>query len=243
MLDGPVDLSHPCFEGALLTPLETLASGVADDGPATAHGTHVASVIFGQPGCEIQGIAPGCRGLILPVFESRDGSVAPCSQIDLARAITQAVDYGAHVINISGGERSPSDEPHPLLANAVRLCADNEVLIVAAAGNDGCECLHVPAAVPSVLGVGAMDAQGEPLDFSNWGTVYQAQGILAPGERVVLVVTASAHRKAALDSCAFLIDWLKTKAPFWKLEETADGGKWVDARDADDTAARRWIES
>ncbi len=79
-----------------------------------------------------------------------------------------------------------------------------------------------------------------PLEAS---LIVHRTGRLAPGERIVLVVTASAHRRAALDSCAFLIDWLKTKAPFWKLEETADGGKWVDARDADDTAARRWIES
>jgi molybdopterin synthase catalytic subunit len=67
-------------------------------------------------------------------------------------------------------------------------------------------------------------------------------GRLEPGERIVLVVTASSHRAAALESCQFLIDWLKTKAPFWKLEETPSGGKWVDARDADDTAARRWVK-
>ncbi len=66
-------------------------------------------------------------------------------------------------------------------------------------------------------------------------------GRLEPGDRIVLVVTASSHRGAALESCQFLIDWLKTKAPFWKLEETATGGKWVDARDSDDDAARRWV--
>lgn len=66
-------------------------------------------------------------------------------------------------------------------------------------------------------------------------------GRLEPGDRIVLVITASAHRQAALDSCAFLIDWLKTKAPFWKLEETADGPQWVEARDSDDKAADRWV--
>lgn len=65
-------------------------------------------------------------------------------------------------------------------------------------------------------------------------------GRLEPGDRIVLVATASAHRQAALDSCAFLIDWLKTKAPFWKLEETAKGGHWVEARESDDQAAARW---
>ena len=65
-------------------------------------------------------------------------------------------------------------------------------------------------------------------------------GRLEPGDRIVLVVTAASHRRAALDACAFLIDWLKTKAPFWKREETADGTRWVEARDADDRAAERW---
>jgi molybdopterin synthase catalytic subunit len=66
-------------------------------------------------------------------------------------------------------------------------------------------------------------------------------GRLEPGERIVMVATASAHRQAALESCAFLIDWLKTKAPFWKLEETPDGEQWVAARADDDTAAARWV--
>ena len=67
-------------------------------------------------------------------------------------------------------------------------------------------------------------------------------GRLEPGANIVLVATASAHRQAALEACAYLIDWLKTKAPFWKLEETAAGAKWVDARDTDDEATKRWIE-
>ena len=67
-------------------------------------------------------------------------------------------------------------------------------------------------------------------------------GRLEPGARIVLVATASAHRSAALESCRFLIDWLKTRAPFWKLEETASGGRWVEAKDADDDAAARWSE-
>jgi molybdopterin synthase catalytic subunit len=66
-------------------------------------------------------------------------------------------------------------------------------------------------------------------------------GRLEPGDRIVLVATASAHRQAALESCAFLIDWLKTQAPFWKLEESAAGSQWVEARDSDDHAASRWV--
>jgi molybdopterin synthase catalytic subunit len=65
-------------------------------------------------------------------------------------------------------------------------------------------------------------------------------GRLEPGDRIVLVATASAHREASLASCQFLIDWLKTKAPFWKLEDSESGAKWVSARSDDDKAADRW---
>ena len=65
-------------------------------------------------------------------------------------------------------------------------------------------------------------------------------GRMLPGEPIVLVATASAHRAAALEACAFLIDWLKTEAPFWKQEETGGASRWVEARDADDEAAARW---
>jgi molybdopterin synthase catalytic subunit len=67
-------------------------------------------------------------------------------------------------------------------------------------------------------------------------------GKLLPGDRIVLVITASSHREASLQSCEFLIDWLKTKAPFWKLEDTQSGEKWVAAREEDDAAAGRWEE-
>jgi len=65
-------------------------------------------------------------------------------------------------------------------------------------------------------------------------------GRMLPGEPIVLVATASEHRAAALEACAFLIDWLKTRAPFWKLEETAAESRWVEARAADDAAAASW---
>ena len=70
-------------------------------------------------------------------------------------------------------------------------------------------------------------------------------GRMEPGEDIVLVITCSAHREAAFEACQFLMDWLKTKAPFWKLEEDADGrdAKWVDARESDDKAAARWSKS
>jgi molybdopterin synthase catalytic subunit len=72
-------------------------------------------------------------------------------------------------------------------------------------------------------------------------TVIHRVGRLTAGENIVLVLAAATHRQPALDATAFLIDWLKTRAPFWKKEEFADGGAtWVEARAADDAAAARW---
>ncbi len=65
-------------------------------------------------------------------------------------------------------------------------------------------------------------------------------GLLRPGDQIVLVVVSSAHRGQAFQACEFLMDYLKTQAPFWKKETTPDGARWVDARVADDAALARW---
>lgn len=67
-------------------------------------------------------------------------------------------------------------------------------------------------------------------------------GLVAPGEQIVLVVAASAHRRAAFEAADFMMDYLKTRAPFWKREHRADGtlGDWVEAKGEDDNAAQRW---
>jgi molybdopterin synthase catalytic subunit len=73
------------------------------------------------------------------------------------------------------------------------------------------------------------------------GTCVHRHGRLLPGEPIVLVVTASPHRADAFAAAQFLMDWLKTKAPFWKREEWADGSsRWVEAKGSDDEAAERW---
>ncbi|MFC4083493.1 PatA/PatG family cyanobactin maturation protease [Amycolatopsis samaneae] len=182
VVDGQADLDHPAFDGAAVSHL----GGVwPDDGPAgdtAAHGTHVASVIFGQHGGPVLGIAPRCRGLVVPAFSRRRGRT---SQLELARGIELAVDAGALVINVSGGQLSASGEAEDALARAVRFCVERGVLVVAAAGNDGCFCTHVPAALPGVLAVGALDEHGVPLAASNWGAAYRRHGIMAPGQEVL----------------------------------------------------------
>ncbi|MBS0531324.1 MAG: molybdenum cofactor biosynthesis protein MoaE [Proteobacteria bacterium] len=74
-------------------------------------------------------------------------------------------------------------------------------------------------------------------------TIIHRFGRIVPGENIVLVVTASSHREAAFQAAEFLMDYLKTHAPFWKREENAAGGNWVDATHQDDVAAARWTKS
>lgn len=175
VLDGVVDLSHSCFEEARLERLS------GDNKRVSGHGTHVTSIVFGQHGSEVCGISPNCSGLLIPIFKETPNGEIACSQLDLARAIMQAVEAGAHIINISGGQNSRNPEAEDFLKQALQLCNDRRVMVVAAAGNDGCACIHIPAASPIVLAVGAMDNSGNPLDFSNWGNAYMENGILAPG--------------------------------------------------------------
>ena len=185
ILDGTVDIFHPAFEGAKLKLIETLQSGQYESQhESKEHGTHVAGIILGQHKNKFWGLAPDCLGLLLPIFPESEGRIAPCSQLDLSRAIIQAMEAGANVINISGGQFSPSGQSDIFLKRAIEECVQNNVLVVAAAGNDGQNIHHIPASLPDVLAVGAMDSNDKAMEFSNWGELYRDHGILALGEKI-----------------------------------------------------------
>ena len=97
---------------------------------------------------------------------------------------------------------------------------------------------HYPGMTEKALATIVEEAQ------SRWAvidaTVIHRIGSLAPCDAIVLVAVASAHRGDAFAACEFIMDFLKTRAPFWKKETTAAGGQWVDARDSDESAAQRW---
>jgi molybdopterin synthase catalytic subunit len=97
---------------------------------------------------------------------------------------------------------------------------------------------HYPGMTEKALAGIEMEALSRwPLDAS---LIVHRIGRMLPGEDIVLVICCSAHRETAFEACQFLMDWLKTKAPFWKLEEGGGKSAWVDARESDDTAASRW---
>ena len=99
---------------------------------------------------------------------------------------------------------------------------------------------HYPAMTQRALA--AIAAEAEARWRLTGCTVIHRVGRLLPGEPIVLVLTASTHRAAALESCAFLIDWLKTEAPFWKLEDGPEGARWVEAKGSDDARKAAWIK-
>ncbi len=186
VIDSNIDYTHPGFEAAEITTVNLFNSehNSSEEPASLEHGTSVASIIFGQHQSSIKGLAPGCRGIIIPAFRNRDNGIISCSQIDLARAIQAASQNGANIINISGGEFSASGKPEPMLEETIQKCVKKGILIISAAGNDGCECLHVPAAANSVLAVGAMDENNEPMGFSNWGKAYKNNGLLFHGSNI-----------------------------------------------------------
>ena len=111
------------------------------------------------------------------------------------------------------------------------------------AGEDAIEAMtleHYPGMTERQLGDIEAEANRRwPLQAS---LIVHRYGRLEPGERIVLVITAAAHRQAAFEAAEFLVDWLKTKAPFWKLESTPEGERWVQAQGSDAAAAARWAK-
>ena len=137
-------------------------------------------------------------------------------------------------------------EPHKVLdtilsrVQVLKLAALSEAQIAARLSEvfAADEALGV---VRRVMGDGVRVASVPGLVFGgHLGAESAGRAGLEPGDRIVLVVTASRHREAAFEAAAFLMDYLKTKAPFWKKEAGAHGAEWVDAREADDNATARW---
>ena len=100
---------------------------------------------------------------------------------------------------------------------------------------------HYPGMTEKQLGQLEAEALARwPLDRV---LIIHRHGRLLPGDRIVLCAATSSHRDAAFEACAYLMDWLKTKAPFWKLEEVGDQSSWVAAKDTDEAAAAKWTKN
>ena len=148
----------------------------------------------------------------------------------MIRVQTEDFDIGAEITRITEGNTEIGG-----LASFVGLVRDY-------AGDEKISAMtleHYPGMTEKKLE--ALEAEARERWQLQDVLIVHRYGRLEPGDRIVLVVTASLHREASLESCQFLIDWLKTKAPFWKLEERESGAQWVASRETDSVAAERWL--
>ena len=172
VLDGPVDASS-------VARAPVTQSGNAD------HGTHVYSIISGSGDAVVPGIAPLCTLASIPIFGPAALQTAQiCTQEELATGIRKALDSHTNIINISASQQADLLALSTELNGALQAAAARDVLVVAAAGNQGCACDTIPASVPGVLAVGAHNGEGIPLASSNWGPNLRTQGIMAPGTHI-----------------------------------------------------------
>ena len=143
---------------------------------------------------------------------------------------TQPFDAAAEAARMRAGRRDIG-----ALASFEGICRDHDG---DTSGVSTLELEHYPGMTEASIAAMVDDAARRwPLQAV---TVIHRVGLLQPGDPIVLVMVASAHRHAAFDACAFLMDYLKTQAPLWKKQTSAEGAAWVDAREADDAALRRW---
>ena len=153
----------------------------------------------------------------------------PSPVVPFVRIQAQDFDIAAEIARLTAGRADIG-----AVVSFSGLCRDEQGTLSAL------ELEHYPGMAEAEIARIATEAvQRWPLQGL---TAIHRHGKIAPGENIVLVVAASAHRQAAFEAANFLMDYLKSRAPFWKKEHRADGseGGWVDAKETDDKAARRW---
>lgn len=194
------------------------------------HATAVTSVIAGLPGSDAPGLAPRCRVINLPI--TANGDVGEfMSSLNLTRAIEFALELGANVIHCAVCQPTQSGQIDAMLARAIEKCLQLGVVIVTPVGNEKGECSCIPAIAPGVLAVGALDVDGTPMGYSNWGELYERGGIMAPGKEILCAQpgTGDPIRKEGTSLAApvvtglvsLLISWLRVQGKAVDGQEVA----------------------
>lgn len=189
LIDGPVATDHAGLqrEHFRYIPEESKARCSLTESLACLHGTFVAGILSAKPNSNAPGICPNCTLLIRPVFSEqaagRDG-VPRATPDDLAAAISDCIDAGARVINLSLGTAEPNTRGERALEEALNRALSRGVIVVAAAGNQGTIGSSTITRHPWVLPVAAVDARGRPMHDSNLGNSIGQRGLSAPGDNI-----------------------------------------------------------
>ena len=189
LIDGPVAINHPDLAAADIHDISgNLAGTCAESGSsACMHGTFVAGILCASRNSPAPAICPGCTLLVRPIFTDRISASAPMPSStpeELAAAIVDCIDAGAHLINMSVALAQPSTRGHQELEDALDLAAKRGVIAVVAAGNQGTLGSSVITRHPWVIPVVACDSLGRPMNQSNLGSSIGRRGLGGPGDNI-----------------------------------------------------------
>ena len=199
LVDGPVARDHPDLAQSAIRELPADVRGACSrrESVACMHGTFVAGMLVARRGSQAPAICPGCTLILRPIFPENiknNQTMPSASPEELATAITETVGAGANVVNLSAALVNASSRGGRQLQQALDYAAQRNVLVVAAAGNQGTVGSSVITRHPWVIPVTACDSQGRPAAGSNLGSSIGRQGLSAPGENITSLSTDSQPR-------------------------------------------------
>jgi subtilisin family serine protease len=194
LIDGPVAIDHPGLAGTKMREVPGKPSGscALSNSVACLHGTFVAGILTARRGSSAPAICPQCTLLVRPIFAENppaNGEVPSANRQELATAITDTIDAGANVINLSAALVQPSSRGERLLEQALDHAAQRGVLVVAAAGNQGMVGSSAITRHPWVIAVIGCDLEGRPTSESNLGRSIGRWGLAAPGQNITSLGT------------------------------------------------------
>jgi subtilisin family serine protease len=189
LIDGPIAMTHPDLAGERIREIPGKLAGTCAQAGSIAcmHGTFVAGILSAKRGCVAPAICPGCTLLVRPIFAETtptNGQMPSATPEELAAAIVECVDAGAHIINMSAALAQPSSTGQRELEEALDHAARCGVITVAAAGNQGTIGSSVIIRHAWVIPVVAYDLSGRPISQSNLGSSIGRRGLGAPGVNV-----------------------------------------------------------
>jgi subtilisin family serine protease len=193
LIDGPVATDHPDLTEDRVRELTgTRATCDRAASPACRHGTFVTGILSARRGSPAPAICPDCTVLVRPIFSEvfSRGDETPCATPrELAAAITECIDMGARMINLSLAFEEPATREEQALERALNNALRRGAIVAAAAGNQSALGTSVITRHPWVIPVVACDRQGRPMNQSNLGASIGRQGLRAPGDRVTSLGT------------------------------------------------------
>ena len=188
LIDGPVATDHPDLAGARIHRAKTSVGDPTEaDGAARSHGTFIAGILSARRKSSAPAICPECSLLVRPIFlGAQTGRVdlPTASSDELAAAIIDCVEAGALILNLSLAVAQPSVNKETKLEEALSHAARRNVIVVAAAGNQGTLGGTAITRHPWVIPVAACDAGGWPMAMSNFGSSIGRRGLMAPGDAI-----------------------------------------------------------